>query len=149
MSGWCWKNLPGGSNNSSNPEKFDKEWVGAKAVGGKQPEETKVSLTKVQPKHNQVTVGVGGDDELGEEEGEESGNGQQDTDAPHLQLISALCAQHTHTHSQVCFSPLHYPVSTEEDKHSWEKQRPNQMSRNWICKEFTLMESICWLVRFK
>ena len=73
---------------------------------GEQPEQTEVSLAQVEPEHDEVTVGVGGDDELGDEEREEGGDGQQDADAAHLQLISALCA--------LGFSPLPCP----EDKHS-------------------------------
>ena len=75
---------------------------------GEQPEETEVSLAHVQPEDDEVTVGVGGDDELGDEEGEERGDGQQDADTAHLQLISALCA----------LNSANSPLPCPENKHS-------------------------------
>ena len=88
-----------------------------------QPQQTQVGLAQVQPEHDEVTVGVGGDDELGDEEGEERGDGQQDADTPHLQLISALCA-------------LSFGSFTAARKTNTAERRPNQTSISQICKEF-------------
>ena len=73
----CQEDLPCCPNSSADPEKFDKERVVAKTVGGKTPEEAKVGLTNIEAENDEVTVGMGGHDQLGQEEGEESGEGQQ------------------------------------------------------------------------
>ena len=46
-------------------------------MGGKTPEEAKVSLANIEAENDEVTVEMGGHDQLGQEEGEESGEGQQ------------------------------------------------------------------------
>ena len=73
----CQEDLPCCPNSGADPEKFDKERVVAKTVGGKTPEEAKVGLANIEAENDEVTVGMGGHDNLGQEEGEESEEGQQ------------------------------------------------------------------------
>ena len=68
----CQEDLPCCPNSSADPEKFDKESVVAKTVGGKTPEEAKVGLANIEAENDEVTVGMGGHDNLGQEEGEKS-----------------------------------------------------------------------------
>ena len=73
----CQEDLPCCPNSGADPEKFDKERVVAKTVGGKTPEEAKVGLANIEAENDEVTVGMGGHDNLGQEEGEEGGERQQ------------------------------------------------------------------------